>query len=71
MRLIVDAGFYKTYPDEPNNLAQLPNVEVKTIDYSSMGGIQHSKYFVIDGSQCFLGSANLDWLALTHIHEVG
>ena len=71
VRLIVDAGFYKTYPDVPNEFAQIQNMQVKTIDFSSLGGIQHSKYFVIDQSQTFLGSANLDWLALTHIHEVG
>jgi phosphatidylserine/phosphatidylglycerophosphate/cardiolipin synthase-like enzyme len=71
VRLIVDAGFYKTYPDVPNEFAQTQNMQVKTIDFSSLGGIQHSKYFVIDQSQTFLGSANLDWLALTHIHEVG
>jgi phosphatidylserine/phosphatidylglycerophosphate/cardiolipin synthase-like enzyme len=71
VRLIVDAGFYKTYPDVPNDFAQTANIQVKTIDFSSSGGIQHSKYFVIDQSQTFLGSANLDWLALTHIHEVG
>jgi phosphatidylserine/phosphatidylglycerophosphate/cardiolipin synthase-like enzyme len=71
VRLIVDAGYYKTYPDVPNEFAQTANIQVKTIDFSSLGGIQHSKYFVIDQSRTFLGSANLDWLALTHIHEVG
>ncbi|MDR3606373.1 MAG: phospholipase D-like domain-containing protein [Oligoflexia bacterium] len=71
IRLIVDSQFYKTYPDEPNALAQVPNIQVKTIDFSASDGVQHSKYFVVDGNQTFLGSANFDWLALTHIHETG
>jgi phosphatidylserine/phosphatidylglycerophosphate/cardiolipin synthase-like enzyme len=71
VRLIVDSGFYKTYPTDPNSLAQVDNIEVKTIDFSSLGGIQHSKFFVVDGDEFYAGSANFDWLALEHIHEIG
>jgi phosphatidylserine/phosphatidylglycerophosphate/cardiolipin synthase-like enzyme len=71
VRLLIDSKFYSTYPNDPDGLAQVPNIQVKTIDYSKVGGIQHSKYIVVDRTQVFVGSANLDWLALTHIHEVG
>jgi phosphatidylserine/phosphatidylglycerophosphate/cardiolipin synthase-like enzyme len=71
VRLIVDAGFYKSYPSDPNALAQVPGIEVKTIDFSALDGIQHSKYFVVDGDEFYAGSANFDWLALEHIHEIG
>ena len=71
VRLIVDLKFYKTYPDVPNQFSNIQNIQVKTIDFSSLGGIQHSKFIVVDQSHSFVGSANFDWLALTHIHEVG
>ncbi|MBC7691047.1 MAG: hypothetical protein H7222_04710 [Methylotenera sp.] len=69
VRLLVDLKFYKTYPKTPDLLSQTPNIEVKTIDFSS--GVQHAKYFVVDQSNAYLGSANFDWLALSHIHEIG
>jgi len=72
VRFLVDLKFYNmSYSAEPNQLAQIPNVTVKTIDFSSYGGVQHAKYFVVDQAQAFVGSANFDWLALAHIHEVG
>lgn len=69
VRLIVDSKFFKTYPQEPTALASVPGIEVKVIDFKS--GIQHAKYFVVDGVNTYAGSANFDWLALTHIHEIG
>ncbi len=71
VRLIVDQGFDKTYPEVPSELSQTPGFEVKTIDFSQNGGIMHAKYFVVDGKVAYVGSANFDWLALSHIHEVG
>jgi phosphatidylserine/phosphatidylglycerophosphate/cardiolipin synthase-like enzyme len=71
IRFLVDTKFYATYSSEPNELAQLPGFSVEQIDFSSLGGVQHAKYFVVDQTQAFVGSANFDWLALTHIHEVG
>jgi len=71
VRFIVDSKFFVTYPDVPRSLNQTPGIQVKTIDFSSTGGIQHAKYFVVDQTEAYVGSANFDWLALTHIHEVG
>lgn len=71
VRILVDSKFYKTYPKDPDALARIPNVTMKTIDFSALGGIQHAKYIVVDRAQAYVGSANFDWLALTHIHEVG
>jgi phosphatidylserine/phosphatidylglycerophosphate/cardiolipin synthase-like enzyme len=71
VRLLVDAGYYKTYPDSVDQINQTANSEARTIDFSSLGGVQHSKYFVVDGKQAFVGSQNFDWRALNQIHEVG
>ena len=31
----------------------------------------HAEYIVADGVNAYTGSANMDWLALSHIHEMG
>ncbi|XP_074128586.1 5'-3' exonuclease PLD3-like [Sminthopsis crassicaudata] len=35
------------------------------------GGIVHSKFWVVDGRDVYVGSANADWRALTQIKELG
>jgi phosphatidylserine/phosphatidylglycerophosphate/cardiolipin synthase-like enzyme len=72
VRIIVDAGMYQTYPEAADELDKYDNIEVRKIDIKSLtGGIQHSKYFLVDGSKVFLGSQNFDWRSLKHIHELG
>lgn len=69
VRMIVDKKFYDKYPEGPDSLAATPTIAVRTLDMSP--GIQHAKFFIIDGTQSFIGSQNFDWRALIHIHEVG
>lgn len=69
VRLLVDSKFYKNYSQDPNRLNQIPNIQVRIIDFAS--GVQHSKYFIVDQDKIYVGSANFDWLALRHIHEIG
>ena len=71
VRLIVDKKFYQTYPGDVNQLGQTINSEARTIDFSNLGGVQHAKYFIVDGKQAFVGSQNFDWRALNQIHEIG
>ena len=72
VRLLLDAGMHRTYPMPADSLGKLPNVTVRMIDYRRIaGGVQHSKYFVVDGQDSYIGSQNLDWRSLSHIHELG
>ncbi|MBE2216613.1 MAG: hypothetical protein IAE90_00325 [Ignavibacteria bacterium] len=72
VRVIIDAGMYQTYPETADDLDKYDNIEVRKIDIKSLtGGIQHSKYFIVDHKEVFLGSQNFDWRALKHIHELG
>ena len=72
VRVLVDARMYRTYPASVDKLAQRPNIEVRRIDFGPIaGGIQHAKYFIVDGREVFVGSQNFDWRALEHIHELG
>ena len=72
VRLVLDAGMYRTYPRTADSLARVPGWEVRLVDYRRIaGGIQHAKFFIVDGETVFLGSQNFDWRALKHIHELG
>lgn len=72
IRFIVDAGMYRTYPEMVDSLGRQNNISVRVIDYRKLaGGIQHSKYFIVDRNEAFIGSQNFDWRALNQIHELG
>jgi phosphatidylserine/phosphatidylglycerophosphate/cardiolipin synthase-like enzyme len=72
VRIIVDARMYKTYPANVDSLARCQNIETRRIDFNARaGGVQHAKYFIVDGTEIFVGSQNFDWRALAHIHELG
>lgn len=72
VRLLLDSRMYRTYPRTADSLARIRNIEVRRIDMGRIaGGIQHAKYFLVDGETTFLGSQNFDWRALEHIHELG
>lgn len=72
VRLIADSRMYRTYPETVDTLGKEKNITARIIDYRKLaGGIQHAKYFIVDGEQVFLGSQNFDWRALKHIHELG
>jgi phosphatidylserine/phosphatidylglycerophosphate/cardiolipin synthase-like enzyme len=73
VRIIIDAKMYHTYPDDVEWMEkQSPNITKHVIDFERLaGGVQHSKFFIVDDAEVFLGSQNFDWRALKHIHELG
>lgn len=73
VRIIIDSKMYETYPDDVHWLeSQSPNITKHVIDFGKLaGGIQHAKFFIVDGEEVFLGSQNFDWRALKHIYELG
>lgn len=72
VRLIADARMNKTYPETIERLSKQKNISTRIIDFGKLaGGIQHAKYFIVDGKRIFLGSQNFDWRALNQIHELG
>jgi len=47
-------------------------VETSVIDFKKAGGgVQHAKFFIVDGVEVYVGSQNFDWRSLKHIHELG
>ncbi len=72
VRLLLDSRMHRTYPQPADSLGKIPNLSVRIIDYGRLaGGIQHSKFMIVDGTQAFVGSQNLDWRSLSQIHELG
>ena len=72
VRLILDQRMHGTYPQPADSLRSVPGIEVRLVNLGPIaGGIQHAKFFIVDGEEVFLGSQNFDWRALEHIHELG
>ena len=72
VRIIGDAKFYKTYPELLDALGAQDNIEVRIYDMDPLtGGVQHAKYFLVDGRTAWVGSQNMDWRSLEHICELG
>jgi phosphatidylserine/phosphatidylglycerophosphate/cardiolipin synthase-like enzyme len=73
VRIVLDVRFHSTYPQPADSLGQIPGIEVRWIDMKKVsgGGVQHAKFMIVDGLHVFVGSQNLDWRALKHIHELG
>ena len=72
VRILLDAKMYKTYSMPADSLGRIPGIAVRIIDFGKIsGGIQHAKYILVDGKATYLGSQNMDWRSLEHIHELG
>ncbi|MCX6162591.1 MAG: phospholipase D-like domain-containing protein [Ignavibacteriae bacterium] len=72
VRVIIDKSFAANNENGIEIVEGLKNITVKRIPFKDIaGGVMHAKYFVVDGEDLFLGSQNMDWRALKHIHEIG
>lgn len=72
VRLLLDAGMHATYPQPADSLSRLAGMSVRRVNYRRLaGGVQHAKFMVVDDTEAWIGSPNLDWRALSHIHELG
>ncbi len=72
VRVLADAKFAKTYPEQLDLLGKSTGVELRRYDMNPLtGGVLHAKYFVVDGAEGWVGSQNMDWRSLTHIGELG
>lgn len=61
VRIIADGNMHKTYPQPVDSLGLDKNISVRIIDFKKLkNGVQHSKYFIVDGEQVYLGSQNFD-----------
>jgi phosphatidylserine/phosphatidylglycerophosphate/cardiolipin synthase-like enzyme len=70
VRLLAETSLADEYPETLERLAQHGSVRRITMA-EHMGGVQHAKFFIVDGCEVYFGSANFDWRSLEHIHELG
>lgn len=72
VRFVFDASFHERQPEIPDRLATISGVEVRILDLRPItGGVQHTKLFVVDDTEAYVGSQNFDWRSLEHIQELG
>ncbi|HPF12822.1 MAG TPA: phospholipase D-like domain-containing protein [Planctomycetota bacterium] len=72
VRFLVGEKFYSTYPELIDRFAENPDIQLRRLNLAERtGGVQHSKYMVVDGEDVYVGSANFDWRSLEHIQELG
>ena len=72
IRIIVDLSFYELNDNSVDFLENIPNITIRKIDFKDLaGGVMHAKYFITDKENIFIGSQNMDWRAVKHIHELG
>ncbi|XP_040915972.1 5'-3' exonuclease PLD4 [Toxotes jaculatrix] len=47
-------------------------VQVRRVNFGRLTkGVLHSKFWIVDSKHVFIGSANMDWRALTQVKELG
>ena len=48
-------------------------MQVRNLDFTKLlgKGILHTKLWIIDRKRIYVGSANMDWRALTQVKELG
>jgi phosphatidylserine/phosphatidylglycerophosphate/cardiolipin synthase-like enzyme len=72
VRVMVDSVMMKESGAPLRELGAAANMETRVINFKKLGGgIQHSKFFIVDSSAVYVGSQNFDWRSLKHIHELG
>ncbi|XP_015884027.3 uncharacterized protein LOC107419749 [Ziziphus jujuba] len=74
IRLLSHSGVYPDYTREPSNLASgRPNVKNVTLLLGDWwgSGIVHTKVWISNRQDVYIGSANNDWKSLTQVKELG
>ena len=74
VRVLQSPGFLAG-PQEPDRLAAAfpEQFQVRRVDMAAWygGGIMHQKLWLFDKKSLYLGSANMDWRALSQVKELG
>ncbi|XP_022911423.2 5'-3' exonuclease PLD3-like [Onthophagus taurus] len=55
------------------NILEENSAEVRSVNFTQLlgGGVLHTKIWIIDDENFYIGSANMDWRALTQVKEMG
>uniref|UniRef100_A0AAV2JI85 Uncharacterized protein n=1 Tax=Knipowitschia caucasica TaxID=637954 RepID=A0AAV2JI85_KNICA len=71
VRALISKQTVQTNSTDLKNL-QEKGVQVREVDFRHFThGVLHSKFWIVDRKHVFIGSANMDWRALTQVKELG
>uniref|UniRef100_A0A3Q3J6B3 PLD phosphodiesterase domain-containing protein n=2 Tax=Monopterus albus TaxID=43700 RepID=A0A3Q3J6B3_MONAL len=71
VRVVTSIPTIKTNSTDLNGLKQ-KGVHVRKVNFGRLTkGVLHSKFWIVDRKHVFIGSANMDWRALTQVKELG
>uniref|UniRef100_A0A8C6WWA1 Phospholipase D family member 4 n=1 Tax=Neogobius melanostomus TaxID=47308 RepID=A0A8C6WWA1_9GOBI len=71
VRLLTSKPSVQTNSTDFKDLQQ-KGVQVREVDFGRLtDGVLHSKFWIVDRKHFFIGSANMDWRALTQVKELG
>ncbi|RVE57095.1 hypothetical protein OJAV_G00212760 [Oryzias javanicus] len=71
VRVVTSVPTVKTNSTDLKILKQ-KGVEVRWVNFGRLAkGVLHSKFWIVDRKHLFIGSANMDWRALTQVKELG
>ncbi|XP_013141690.1 PREDICTED: phospholipase D3-like isoform X2 [Papilio polytes] len=64
----------KDYPNiDTEYLVKKKAAQVRSLNFSKLlgGGVLHTKFWIVDRTHFYIGSANMDWRSLTQVKELG
>ncbi|XP_047522173.1 5'-3' exonuclease PLD3-like isoform X2 [Pieris napi] len=64
----------KSYPNvDTEYLVKKKAAQVRSLNFSKLlgSGVLHTKFWIIDKTHFYIGSANMDWRSLTQVKELG
>uniref|UniRef100_A0A665UWX0 Phospholipase D family member 4 n=2 Tax=Echeneis naucrates TaxID=173247 RepID=A0A665UWX0_ECHNA len=71
VRVVISVPTVRTNSTDLDILKE-KGVHVRRVNFGRlMKGVLHSKFWIVDRKHVFIGSANMDWRALTQVKEVG
>ncbi|XP_073339631.1 5'-3' exonuclease PLD4 [Pagrus major] len=71
VRVVTSVPSVRTNSTDLENLKQ-KGVHVRKVNFGRLTrGVLHSKFWIVDRKHVFIGSANMDWRALTQVKELG
>ncbi|XP_023146640.2 5'-3' exonuclease PLD4 [Amphiprion ocellaris] len=71
VRVVTSVPTVRTNSTDLESL-KLKGVQVRKVNFGRLTkGVLHSKFWIVDRKHVFIGSANMDWRALTQVKELG
>jgi sugar-specific transcriptional regulator TrmB len=72
VRILTEKNMAEYSKDLLELFRRQPGIEITLFNWKELtGGTLHTKYFIVDENEVYVGSQNFDWRSLSHIQETG